>query len=52
MTPIEWTRLLARHGSVLKARRALIRGRRWSEADWYANWPIVGAALEAALLSR
>jgi hypothetical protein len=48
----EWLMLLHQHKSILHARRAWIRVRRWTEADWYANWDQVGGALEAALRQR
>lgn len=55
LTVDEWTMLLIQHRTVLHARRAFIRDRRWTEADWYANWSEgenVGGALEAALRQR
>lgn len=57
ITDADWLRdvlllLEANRWSLIKTRRALIRKRRWSGADWYMHWPEVGSAQELALASR
>lgn len=51
-TVADWIILLNQNGSILKARRTLLRSRRMTEAQWYENWQVIGDALEMALRYR